>query len=117
MVMGHDVELTGGGGLRAKPRLFYVDNDGVVSEGEIFSVGSGSTYAYGILDSDYRPDLTEAEALALAEKAIRRAASRDAYSGGFVNVFVLPTPTKGGSGRWRHVVRGDTGQVKAAGEA
>jgi hypothetical protein len=31
-------------------QLYYVDNDGTRLHGELFSVGSGSTYAYGVLD-------------------------------------------------------------------
>ncbi len=30
------------------PAVFYVDNDGNRFPGNLFSVGSGSTYAYGI---------------------------------------------------------------------
>lgn len=30
--------------------MFYVDSDGTRLKGDIFSVGSGSTFAYGVLD-------------------------------------------------------------------
>lgn len=40
------------------PNLFYLDDDGTRLKGNIFSVGSGSTYAYSILDSYYSYDLT-----------------------------------------------------------
>ena len=33
------------------PAVFYVDNDGNRTPGNMFSVGSGSTYAYGISES------------------------------------------------------------------
>jgi 20S proteasome subunit beta 5 len=33
------------------PGLFYVDSDGTRLTNNIFSVGSGSTYAYGVLDA------------------------------------------------------------------
>lgn len=33
------------------PGLYYVDNDGTRLSGDVFSVGSGSTFAYGVLDS------------------------------------------------------------------
>jgi 20S proteasome subunit beta 5 len=36
------------------PGLFYIDDDGTRLKGSIFSIGSGSTYAYGILDSNYK---------------------------------------------------------------
>lgn len=32
------------------PALFYVDNEGTRLKGDLFSVGSGSTFAYGVLD-------------------------------------------------------------------
>lgn len=36
------------------PGLYYVDSDGQRTKGERFSVGSGSLYAYGILDQGYK---------------------------------------------------------------
>lgn len=66
------------------PRLFYVDSDGSRLEGDLFAVGSGSTYAYGILDSGYRHDLNIQEAVELGRRAILQATHRDAMSGGFV---------------------------------
>ena len=38
--------------------LYYLDNDGNRIEGDRFSVGSGSTYAYGVLDSNWNHNLT-----------------------------------------------------------
>lgn len=39
------------------PNLYYVDNDGLRLKNNLFAVGSGSPYAYGILDSAYRQAL------------------------------------------------------------
>ena len=36
------------------PGLFYIDDDGTRLKGSLFSIGSGSTYAYGILDTNYK---------------------------------------------------------------
>jgi hypothetical protein len=36
------------------PGLYYVDSDGQRTKGSIFSVGSGSLYAYGVLDNGYK---------------------------------------------------------------
>jgi hypothetical protein len=36
------------------PALYYVDSDGQRTKGKVFSVGSGSLYAYGVLDSEYK---------------------------------------------------------------
>lgn len=51
----------------------------------IYSVGSGSVYAYGVLDSGYRYDLSVEEAIDLGRRSIYHATHRDAYSGGVVN--------------------------------
>lgn len=45
--------------------LWYIDDDGTRLKGNMFSVGSGSTYAYGVLDSYWRYDLTLQEAVDL----------------------------------------------------
>jgi len=69
--------------------LYYIDNDGTRLKGDLFSVGSGSTYALGVLDNEYRKDLTIPEAVALGKRAIYHATHRDAYSGGEINVFCI----------------------------
>lgn len=67
------------------PGLYYVDSDGTRLSHDMFSVGSGSTYAYGVLDSAYRWDMSDEEAYQLAVRSIYHATHRDAYSGGMVN--------------------------------
>jgi 20S proteasome subunit beta 5 len=67
------------------PALFYVDNDGTRLKGRLFSVGSGSTWAYGVLDSGYRSDMSVEEACELGRRAVYQATHRDAYSGGVIN--------------------------------
>eukprot|EP00538_Stauroneis_constricta_P002597 CAMPEP_0119545946 /NCGR_PEP_ID=MMETSP1352-20130426/549_1 /TAXON_ID=265584 /ORGANISM="Stauroneis constricta, Strain CCMP1120" /LENGTH=281 /DNA_ID=CAMNT_0007590573 /DNA_START=112 /DNA_END=957 /DNA_ORIENTATION=+ len=69
------------------PQLYYVDDDGTRLKGKMFSVGSGSTYAYGILDTHYRDDLTVEEAIDLGKRAIYHATHRDAASGGINNLY------------------------------
>mmetsp|Transcript_22181 Transcript_22181/g.50782 ORF Transcript_22181/g.50782 Transcript_22181/m.50782 type:complete len:280 (-) Transcript_22181:315-1154(-) len=69
------------------PQLYYVDNDGTRLHGKMFSVGSGSTYAYGVLDTYYREDLTVEEAIDLGKRAIYHATYRDAMSGGLNNLY------------------------------
>jgi len=69
------------------PQIFYVDSDGQRMPGSLFSVGSGSTFAYGVLDTGYRYDLETEEAYDLARRAIFAATHRDAYSGGIVRVY------------------------------
>ncbi|GAC77344.1 20S proteasome, regulatory subunit beta type PSMB5/PSMB8/PRE2 [Moesziomyces antarcticus T-34] len=69
------------------PALFYVDSDGTRLKGDVFSVGSGSTFAYGVLDQGYKWDLTDDEAQELGRRSIYAAAHRDAYSGNTVNLY------------------------------
>jgi 20S proteasome subunit beta 5 len=69
------------------PALYYVDSDGTRLAGNLFCVGSGQTFAYGVLDAAWRFDLSEAEALALGRRSILAATHRDAYSGGSINLY------------------------------
>ncbi|WFD00349.1 proteasome endopeptidase complex [Malassezia yamatoensis] len=63
------------------PAIFYVDSEGSRLKGDLFSVGSGSTFAYGVLDQGYHWDLEYEEALDLGRRSIYAATHRDAYSG------------------------------------
>lgn len=56
-------------------------------KGDLFSVGSGSTFAYGVLDNEYSYDMTVKDALELGKRSIFHAAHRDAYSGGTINLY------------------------------
>ncbi|XP_053158458.1 proteasome subunit beta type-8 [Hemicordylus capensis] len=69
------------------PGLYYIDDHGVRLAGPLFSTGSGNTYAYGVLDSGHRYDLSVEEAYDLGRKAISYATHRDSYSGGVVNMY------------------------------
>ncbi|KAL4457430.1 hypothetical protein ABPG75_012295 [Micractinium tetrahymenae] len=71
----------------AGPGLYYVDSDGQRTKGKLFSVGSGSLYAYGVLDEGYRWDLSVEEAVELGLRSIYHATFRDAASGGTVSVY------------------------------
>ena len=61
-----------------------MDSDGTRTAGDVYSVGSGSIYAYGVLDKGYRKDLTDEEAYDLGRRAIYHATYRDAASGGVI---------------------------------
>lgn len=69
------------------PALYYIDSDGTRLAGNLFCVGSGQTHAYGVLDAEYHYNLTEEEALALGSRSILAATHRDAFSGGFINLY------------------------------
>eukprot|EP00954_Amorphochlora_amoebiformis_P016035 1258713-Amorphochlora_amoeboformis.AAC.1 len=88
------------------PALFYVDSDGTRLKGNLFSVGSGATYAYGILDNEYDPDMDEKAAVELGKRAIYHATHRDAYSGGTINTFVIRESTG-----YEQVFKGDMNEL------
>ncbi len=47
------------------PNLYYINTEGSRIKGHLFSVGSGMTYAYGVLDTFYRYDMSIDEAVEL----------------------------------------------------
>ncbi|KAF6063631.1 proteasome component PRE2 [Candida albicans L26] len=79
MVCGHTA--------KEGPTIYYVDSDGTRLKGDVFCVGSGQTFAYGVLDSEYKWDLSVEDALYLGKRSILAATHRDAYSGGSVNLY------------------------------
>ncbi|XP_078497471.1 proteasome subunit beta type-11-like [Lissotriton helveticus] len=72
---------------RNGPALYYVYSDGSRLQGHLFSVGSGSPYAYGVLDAGYHHEMSVPEAYDLAQRAVSHATHRDAYSGGNVDLY------------------------------
>lgn len=78
MVAGYD---------KVGPGLYLVTNEGLRAKGNIFSVGSGSPYALGVLDNMYKEEMTNEEAYELARRAIYEAGRKDIASGGFVSVY------------------------------
>lgn len=56
--------------------LYYLDDDGARVKGNIFSIGSGSTYAYGVLDTYYKFDMSLKDAVELGNKY-------------FINIFLF----------------------------
>nr|CAH8874100.1 unnamed protein product [Trichobilharzia regenti] len=86
--MGLSIGTTIVGWDKNGPGIYYVDTDGNITSGNLFSVGSGSPYAYGVLDTKYKYEMKDEEAHALAMRSIFHATHRDAASGGFVNLWV-----------------------------
>jgi 20S proteasome subunit beta 11 len=79
----------GAGTSRGGARLYYVCSDGKRLRGELFSVGSGSPYAYSVLDEEVRWGLSVEQAARAGREAVYRASRRDAYSGNCVDVFLV----------------------------
>lgn len=70
--------------------LYDLFPDGSVTKVRDFiSSGSGSVFAYGVLETHYHPELTTAEAIEIAKKAVNTALQRDSASGNGINVVVV----------------------------
>jgi len=67
--------------------LYYIDDDATRLRGRMFAVGSGGTFAYGVLDTNYRYDMSLEEAVELGKRAITSATYKDSASGGVVRVY------------------------------
>ena len=113
MIMGYDDAGEDAAASESQPHIYYVDNTGLRLQGDMFAVGSGSTFALGILDSQTdRYNLSAEDAIALGIKAIRHATFRDAYSGGYINVYLI-TPQDG----WKKVYTEDIARTPEAWKA
>ncbi|NXK43336.1 PSB5 protein, partial [Piprites chloris] len=99
------------------PGLYYVDSEGTRVAGAAFAVGSGASYAYGVLDRGLSGSpgsvatpggslATPEEAWELARRAIYGAGRRDAYSGGSVRVVHV------GPEGWREVGLHDMAELQ-----
>jgi len=71
------------------PSIYYIDSEGTRLKVSMIAVGSGSTFAYGILDSGYKWDLSLEEACELSRRAIFEASCKDPFSGGNVNTYIV----------------------------
>jgi proteasome beta subunit len=81
------------GGYNAKEdkgKLFPIDFIGFMSDSEKFvSLGSGSTYALGVLEGNWKPDMTEKAAVDLVRQALTASRNRDAGSGYGLQICVI----------------------------
>ncbi len=72
--------------------LFELGPDGSITESQDFSSnGSGSPIAYGVLESNYRKDLSIQEGIKLATKSINAAIQRDMPTGDGIDVVTITT--------------------------
>ncbi len=69
------------------PALFTLDMGGSLIPDDFTAAGSGTRTAFGVLESEYRDDLTVAEAEEIAIRAVRAGIARDIQSGGTIHVM------------------------------
>ncbi len=79
-----------GGKDQEGTHLYDLFPDGSVTLIKDFvSSGSGSVFAYGVLETHYKPDFPTSEGVKLAVKAVNTALQRDSCSGNGVDVIVI----------------------------
>ena len=82
------------GGVVDKPIMYTLDPLGSVLPDDYAAVGTGAEMALGVLDPQFKSNMTKDEAIDLAKRAVRSAALRDSASGDGLDVLVI---TKDGS--------------------
>ena len=84
------VQLLIGGVDKNGPHIYSLDAlGGKIEEQRAVSTGSGSPIAYGILEDQYREDLTTEEGAGLAIRALHNVMKRDAASGDGISVTII----------------------------
>jgi len=77
------------GGVVNQPMLYTLDPLGSVLPDEYAAVGTGAEMALGVLDPQFKPNMTQEEAIDLAKRAVRSAALRDSASGDGLDILVI----------------------------
>jgi len=77
--------IIGGYGLNG-PGLFNLGAYGSILPEKITAVGSGSPYAIGVLEAQWKEDLTVEEGMKVAAAAVRSSIIRDVFSGNGIDV-------------------------------
>jgi len=78
-----------GGMTSDKPVIYTLDPLGSVLPDEYAAVGTGAEMALGVLDPQFKENMTEKDAVDLAVKAVRSATMRDSFSGDGIDVLVV----------------------------
>ena len=83
------VQLILGGYDNTGGYVFSLDAAGGSIPDKYTAGGSGSPYVFGVLEDNYRDNLTADEGIDLAVRAITAAKNRDSASGGMISVAVI----------------------------
>ena len=78
-----------GGYDKQGPALYNIDMFGSVEEKTYVTTGSGSPVAYGLLEEEYRNDLSVEDAKTLALRAVKAAITRNIVTGDGINVSII----------------------------
>ncbi len=89
-MMPYYVQLLVGGVDKNGPAVFSVDAMGGASpEDDIVATGSGSPFAYGVLEDRFKKSMKEKDAVDLATRALTSAMRRDSASGEEISIVVI----------------------------
>ncbi|HYZ60206.1 MAG: proteasome subunit beta [Thermoproteota archaeon] len=77
------------GGINEKPEIYTLDPLGSVLPDNYAAVGTGAEGALGIMDAEFKPNMSEEEVRELASRAIRSATQRDAASGDGMDILYV----------------------------
>ena len=77
------------GGINEKPEIYTLDPLGSVLPDEYAAVGTGAEMALGIMDAEFKPNMSEEKVRELATRAIRSAIARDAASGDGIDILYV----------------------------
>ncbi len=78
-----------GGFDKFGPGLFNIDMFGSVEKKNFVTTGSGSPVAYGLLEEEFRDDLTVEEAKKIALRAVKAAIVRNIGTGDGINIAII----------------------------
>ena len=77
------------GGVVGKPVIYTLDPLGSVLPDTYAAVGTGAETALGVLDPQFKENMTEKDAIELAKKAVKSATLRDTFSGDGIDILVI----------------------------
>jgi proteasome beta subunit len=77
------------GGINEKPEIYTLDPLGSVLPDDYAAVGTGAEGALGIMDAEFKPNMSEEAVTELASRAIRSATQRDAASGDGIDILYV----------------------------
>jgi len=77
------------GGINERPEIYTLDPLGSVLPDEYAAVGTGAEGALGIMDAEFKPNMSEEKVRELASRAIRSAVQRDAASGDGIDILFI----------------------------
>ena len=77
------------GGINNKPEIYTLDPLGSVLPDDYAAVGTGAEMALGVMDAEFKANMTEEKAKELAIRAIKSAIQRDSSSGDGIDVLIV----------------------------